>query len=164
MNCQADSEDAAYQYTKSYVLDDGVVYALAGTLGTQTGSASYVGLGLMADMRQLGFDNLFDQNLKFTASSYTGEVSNVDKFFLYYFTRDCSDLGSLTDGNCMEISVDDLPPCTDPTSKTCDNLKFSIRDYIVPNTQRGPAPLLKLPGVVITLHRPLLGTSQTRAK
>ena len=153
MNCLGDTQDTTYQYTSDLVLDNDVVYAVAGTLGTQTDNATYVGLGLLATMRQLGFANLSDQDLKDTASGYGAQVNNTDKFFLYYFARDCSDLVGLTDGYCMSISEEMLPDCNDPTSKTCDNLKFSIRDYIRPDTQRGPAPILKLPSVVITLKR-----------
>lgn len=32
----------------------------------------------------------------------------------------------------MTISADDLPAGDDPSSKTCDNLKFSVRDDIRP--------------------------------
>jgi len=154
MNCQADSEDTSYQYSKDVFLNDDVVFAVAGTLGTQTDNATYVGLGLMASMRQLGFDNLFDEDLMDTASKYASVVNNTEKFFLYYFARNCKGLGDLTDGNCREISKEVLPDCDDPTSKTCDNLKFSLRDYIRLDTQRGPDPFYKLPSMVITLSRP----------
>ncbi len=35
-----------------------------------------------------------------------------------------------------------------------DSLKISMRDYIYPGTQRGPAALLKRHSMVITLHKP----------
>ncbi len=156
MNCNGDTHDAAYQYTTSVMMsDDDVVYAVAGTLGIRTGNATYVGLGLTKSMTQSGFANLSDEDLKDTASAYDARgVENTDKFYLYYFARDCSALVGLTDDHCMEISKDELPPCYDPTSKTCDNLKFSVRDYIRPNTQRRPASEGKLPSLVLTLHRP----------
>ncbi len=154
MNCNGDTQDTAYQYSTTVMMKDDVVYAVAGTLGTATGNATYVGLGLTKTMKQLGFANLSDEDLDSTASAYEATVDNTDKFYLYYFARNCSDLQELTDHHCMEISKDELPPCNDPTSKACDNLKFSVRDYIRPETQRGPATELKLPSVVVRLHRP----------
>ena len=154
MNCLGDTQDTVYQYSADQILDDDVVFALAGTLGTETDNATYVGLGLMASMRELGFDNLADEDLIGTASEYASMVNNTEKFFLYYFARDCEGLQDLTDGNCREISETTLPPCDDPTSTTCDNLKFSLRDYIRPDTQRAPATIFKLPSLVIKLHKP----------
>lgn len=154
MNCNGDTQDTVYQHTKNLILDNDVVYAVAGTLGTQTGNATYVGLGLLATMKQEGFANLSNEDLIDTASDYASQVNYTENFYLYYFARNCSDLVELTDGNCMSIPEATLPPCNDPTSKTCDNLKFSVRDYMRPGTQRGPAALLKLHSLVITLRRP----------
>lgn len=154
MNCGGDSQDAVYQLFKTLTLDENVVYAVAGTLGVRTGNATYVGLGLNGTMKKFGFHNISDKDLQGTASAYASQVNNTDKFFLYYFTRDCSGLQELTGGYCYEISETELPLCNDPTSKTCDNLGFSIRDYIRPGTQRGPAAILKLPAMQITLQKP----------
>lgn len=154
MNCNGDTQDTVYQVSRVLTLDKDVVYAVAGTLGTQTDNATYVAFGLNATMRKFGFYNFSNLALVDTAGDYASHVSNTDKFFLFYFTRDCSGLQDLTGGHCYEISESMLPLCNDPTSKTCDNLSFTIRDYIRPGTQRGPAAILKLPAMVITLHKP----------
>lgn len=153
-NCLADTQDTSYQYSLPLPITDSQVYAVIGTLGTQTGNASYVGLGLTSTIRLLGFDNLSDADLKDTASAYSAQVENTDKFFLYYFTRDCSVLDGLTDGNCLEISLDDIPACNDPTLETCDKLSLSLRDYIYPNSRRGPNDFYKLTTLVIPFDIP----------
>lgn len=154
MNCLADTQDAAYQYSFPLYLGSNTVYALVGTLGTQTGNATYVGLGLTSTIRMLGFDNLSEAELLNSASSFASTVNNTDKFFVYYFTRDCGGLSSLTSDHCREISTDDLPLCSDPTSAACDRLSISLRDYMAPGSQRGPDDNYVLPAWVIPLSRP----------
>ena len=98
-------------------LPDDRVYAVIGALGTQTGNATYVGLGLNVSTTQLGFDNIEDYNLAGTANRYT-TVPNHERFFLQYFPHDCTDLEDLTAGsNCYSIG-DQLPNCYDPTDPT----------------------------------------------
>ena len=112
MNCLAPKEDAAYFMSKRLWLPDDRVYAVVGALGTQTGNATYVGLGLNSSVTQLGFDNIDDDSLAGTANGY--DVPNHDRFFLQYFARDCTGLEALTDGShCYSIG-DQLPDCTDP--------------------------------------------------
>lgn len=154
MNCLADTQDTSYQYSFPLPVGSSSVYALVGTLGTQTGNATYVGLGLTSTIRMLGFDNLSELELKDSAGSFAGSVNHTDKFFVYYFSRDCSELGSLTLGNCREISAEDLPPCSDPTASTCDKLSLSLRDYMLPGSQRGPDDVYVLPAWVLPLQRP----------
>ncbi|MDW7755629.1 MAG: hypothetical protein SCH68_10735, partial [Brevefilum sp.] len=138
MNCLADTQDTSYQYSFPLPLGEHVVYAVVGTLGTRTNNATYVGLGLTSTIRMLGFDNRSDAELTDTASDYASAVDHADKFFVYYFTRDCSGLESLTGGHCLEISEANLPLCADPTSSACNKLSISIRDYLPENSQRGP--------------------------
>jgi len=155
MNCLGDTGDAVYQGTANLLLDEDTVYAVAGTLGTQTDNATYVGLGLNASMRKFGFENIPHTELIGTANAYDSQVANTDKFFLAYIARSCTGLEELTQGSqCYEVSEETLPPCDDLTNTICDALKISLRDYIRPGTQRGPAALLKLHSTVITLHRP----------
>ena len=152
MNCLAPDEDAAYFMSKRLWLpDDQVVYAVAGALGTQTGNATYVGLGLNSSVTQLGFDNIDDDTLAGTADGY--DVPNHDRFFLQYFARDCTGLKALTEGShCYSIG-DQLPDCADPADLSCAMLVLSVRNYLLPGSERGPAPELTLNPLVIPLQR-----------
>jgi len=154
MNCLADTQDTSYQYSFPLPLGENNIYGVVGTLGTRTNNATYVGLGLTATVRMLGFDNLSEFELADTASVYASGVDHTDKFFVYYFTRDCSGLDALTDGHCLEISDDDLPLCEDPASPSCNRLSISIRNYMPPGSQHGPDDNFILPGLVIPLQRP----------
>ena len=144
-NCLLDTLDASYQLYGPRSLDNGEIYAVSGTLGTETGNATYVGLGINQVSMLKGIADLSGTDLRGTASAYAGEVNNTDKFYLYYFTRDCSGLEDLTDGNCLSLK-DLIPPD--------DQLAISIRDYIKPGTQRGPDSQYVLPSKVLKLERP----------
>ncbi len=152
MNCLAPNEDATYFMSKRLWLPDDRVYAVVGALGTQTGNATYVGLGLNSSLYQLGFDNIEDNQLVGTAGEYTA-VSNHDHLFLQYFARDCTGLETLTDDHCYSIS-DQLPDCVDPNDQACTMLVVSLRNYLFPGSQRGPAPEYTLSPLIITLQRP----------
>jgi hypothetical protein len=156
MNCLAPDEDAAYFMSKRLWLPDNRVYAVIGALGVQTGNATYVGLGLNSSVTQLGFDNIEDYNLAGTANAYTA-VPNHDRLFLQYFARDCTGekLEALTAGSpCYSIG-DLLPDCPDPEhdpdTLKCAMLVLSMRNYLLPGSQRGPAPELTLNPLVIPL-------------
>lgn len=152
MNCLAPTEDAAYFMSARLPLPDNRVYAVIGALGTQTGNATYVGLGLNASLTQLGFDNITDVELAGTADGY--DVPNHEKLFLQYFARDCTGLETLTAGSqCYSIG-DKLPACYDSTDLSCSMLVLSVRNYIFPGSQRGPSPWLTLNPRVIPLQRP----------
>ena len=154
MNCLAPTEDAAYFMSKRLWLPDNRVYAVVGALGTQTKNATYVGLGLNSSVTQLGFDNIDDDTLAGTADGY--DVPNHGRFFLQYFARDCKGekLEALTAGSPCYAIGDQLPDCTDPADLTCTMLVLSVRNYLLPDSQRGPAPELTLNPLVITLQRP----------
>jgi hypothetical protein len=145
-NCIFDTWDTAYQIFGPIPLDNREIYAVAGTLGTETGNATYVGFGINQKSVLKGVANLFNDDLKGTANGYAGKASNTDKFYLYYFTRDCSGLETLTDGRCFQITEEMIP--------TGDQWVASIRDYIKPDTQRGPDSAHLLPSMVLKLQRP----------
>jgi hypothetical protein len=145
-NCLGDNWDTAYQIYGPASLDNGEIYAVAGTLGTETGNATYVGFGINYVEMFLGVANLSDKDLRGTANNYAGEVSNTGKFYLYFFTRDCTGLKDLTDSHCFEISEKMVP--------SGKHFAFSVRDYVRQNTQRGPDSSLVLPPEMIKLHRP----------
>lgn len=146
-DCLGDNWDASYEILgppKS--LDNGEIYAVAGPLGTETGNATYVGLSINRASLLEGIQNLSDKVLAGTASAYAGEVSNASKFYLYYFTRNCSGLESFTNGNCFQIDEAMIAPG--------DRLVLVIRDYLRPGTERGPDSSLLLLPKGIVLHRP----------
>ena len=152
MNCLAPTEDTVYFMSARLPLPTDRVYAVVGALGTQTGNATYVGLGLNSSVNQLGFDNIDDDRLTGTADGY--DVPNHDRFFLQYFARDCAGLENLTAGShCYSIG-DKLPDCPNPADLSCSMLVLSVRNYIFPGTQRGPAAELLLNPRVISLQRP----------
>ena len=145
MNCLGDTQDTTYQATFNLGLDDGEVYAVAGTLGTETGNAVYVGLSVNESTMLEGIENIEDRVLRNTASRYAGTVNNTDKLYVYYVTRDCSGLDDLTDGNCFSVSEDVIP--------VSDFFKLIQRLYIHRGTQRGPDSMLILPPRLIMLKR-----------
>jgi len=152
MNCLAPNEDVAYFMSPRLPLPDNRVFAVAGALGTRTGNATYVGLGLNSSLTKLGFDNIDDDTLAGTADGY--DVPNHDRFFLQYFARDCAGLEALTAGSHCYSVGDKLPRCYDPTDLTCAMLVLSVRNYLLPGAQRGPAAELTLGPRVIALERP----------
>jgi hypothetical protein len=154
MNCLAPTEDTAYFLSQRLPLPDDRVYAVLGALGTQTGNATYVGLGLNSSVTQLGFDNIDSDTLVGSADGY--DVPNHDRFFLQYFARDCGgkEMKALTAGSACYSIGDLLPACTDPADMTCAMLALTVRNYLLPGSQRGPAAELTLSPRVIALQRP----------
>jgi hypothetical protein len=150
MNCLAPNEDAAYFMGKKLPFPDDRVYALVGALGTQTGNATYVGLGLNSSRTQLGFHNIDDDKLAGTANAY--DVPHHELFFLQYFARDCLRIKDLTEGSHCSSMDDLLPRCYDIGDPNCAMLVLSVRDYLLPNSQRGPAPELTLSPRLIPLE------------
>jgi hypothetical protein len=137
MNGLAPNEDTAYFMSRRLWLPDDQVYALVGALGTQTGNATYVGLGLNSSLTKPGFANIDDDTLKDTANRYR-DVPNHELFFLQYFARDCERIKALTRGShCYSIG-DQLPYCPDPDDFTCAELGLALRNYLLPSLHRGP--------------------------
>ena len=153
MNCLAPTEDTVYFMSAKLPLPDNRVYAVVGALGTRTNNATYVGMGLNSSVTQLGFDNIDGEKLVGSADGY--DVPNHERFFIQYFARDCTDekLVALTGGHCYSIG-DKLPNCYDPADPTCAMLGITLRNYILPDSQRGPAPNLTLAPRLIPLQRP----------
>lgn len=145
-DCLGDNWDAAYQLLLPKSLDDGEIYAVAGTLGTETGNATYVGLSINQMSLFQGVMNIPNEHLKGTAAGYSEEVDNTDKLFLVYFTRDCSGLQDITDDHCVEIPTTLIPEG--------DSIVVGVRDYIMPGTQRAPDSALVLPSRALRLQWP----------
>lgn len=152
MNCLAPTEDTVYFMSARLPLPPNRVYALVGALGTKTGNATYVGVGLNSSLTQLGFDNLDDSRLTGTANGF--DVPNAQNFYVQYFARDCAGLEALTAGSqCYSIG-DRLPACYDLADMSCAMLGLTVRNYLFPGSQRGPVPELTLNPRVIALQRP----------
>jgi hypothetical protein len=169
MDCLGDTQDTAYEISARLPVDQGQVYAAVGTLAvgtgdpadhttrsTGTGNATYVGLGVNGTLRIEGIGNIDNNQLAGSAGSYgvADPAFDPNKFFVQYFTRDCTGLEALTGGHCFSIPETMLPYCANPSDPSCDLLGLSVREYIRPGTQRGPDAAKVLPPVVITLHRP----------
>jgi hypothetical protein len=149
MDCVGDTQDASYQFRGGFGFDDDEVYAVVGTLGTATGNATYVSLGVNNFRLRLGAANVDGSELVGSADPawYPG-VDNLDKLYVYYFTRHCEGLEDLTHGFCLSVKDTALviPPGVEAA--------FVERDYIRVGTQRGPDSKLTLPSRVLKLQRP----------
>jgi hypothetical protein len=160
MDCQGDQQEAAYYFSAPRSLDSGQVYAIVGTLATETGNATYVGLSANDASMMSGVANVLDTGLKGSADSYTDTVGDTGKFFVHYFTRDCTVLNNVPGGtaNCTGISEDMLPPIGN-TSAPGDPalhgmLVVGLRDYIAPGTERGPENTKLLRPIILTFTQP----------
>ena len=115
-------------------------------LATEDGNASYAGIAAMDSLKFKAFANVSGAILKGTAASYSGVVNNTDKFYAYYFGRNCSGLDALTDGNYLNISTDMVAQD--------ESLSLAQRNYLRPGTLRGPNPQQLLTPRYIKLTRP----------
>jgi len=157
MNCLADGQDASYYFAQPRQLDTGRIYAAVGTLAKETGNATYVGLSVNDASLLKGALNIDDTQLKGSASVYYSKVpfpEILDKFFVHFFTRDCTAIADLTDGACTTITTDLVPLAGDDSAPGDADLhgKFSmaVRSYVVPGFERGPDPQLQLPPHILT--------------
>lgn len=150
MNCLGDNQDDSFRISPNISLDtdqvvadsdaQGDVVAVVGTLGTATGNATYVSLALNSFPKAISFDNLTNLDLAGTASAYSGDVANTEKFYLYYFSRDCTGLTP-----CRQISESDV--------KVGEFLKLTERNYVRPGTARAPDAAWLVNPAIIVLSR-----------
>jgi hypothetical protein len=161
MNCLADGQDASYFFAPPKSLDTGRIYAAVGTLATETGNGTYVGLSVNDASLLKGALNVDDTKLKGSAGSYHSEVLSPDtleKFFVHFFARDCAAIADLTDGACTTITTDMIPLAGDDSAPGDRDLhgKFSIavRSYVAPKSEhgRGPDPTKQLPPHALTFY------------
>jgi hypothetical protein len=143
MNCQGDTQDTTYVNAPGMPLDDGEVYAVVGTLATETGNATYVGLSVNDLERLKGTVNISDDDLRGSAATVADLLPaiDLDPYFVHYLTRDCAAIDDLTDGRCTALPVE-LVPAGVPVA-------FALRSYVRPGTERGPDPAALLPVRVI---------------
>ncbi len=156
MDCLGDTQDASYQFLGGLRFDNNQVYAVVGTLGTETGNATYVSLGVNNAKLRLGAANVDGSKLVGSAvwAWYPDDpalppIPNLDKLYVYYFTRDCTDLEEKTHEKCFSVQDTEfvIPGGTKAT--------LVERDYIKVGSQRGPDSKFTLPSVVITFQRPI---------
>jgi hypothetical protein len=146
MNCLGDTQDTTYMLAGRFGLDSGQVYAVAGTLATRTGNATYAGLSVNETRRLLGVANVPDPALRGTAAPYAAHVPHAGQFFVFYLARSCAGLQSLTGGHCLPIRRRMVP--------AGGTFGLALRDYIRPGTERGPDSTKLLAPWVIMLKRP----------
>ena len=129
MDCLGDNQDDEPQISGgTYHLDDGQVIAVVGTLGTETGNATYSSLSVNWFPELVGVLNCDDPDLQWSAMKFADKISNPELFYVYYFARDCSGLYP----NCQEVPKTLVP--------RGDTIKILQRNYINPGTTRGPDP------------------------
>ncbi len=151
MNCEADGADASYFIAGPRPIDEGQVYAVVGTLATETDNATYVGLGVNDPSMLKGAANLSDEDLTGSAVAFERAAGqDFSKLFVQFFARDCSAIEELTSGACTAITEDVIPLAGDPSAPGDRSLhgqfSTSLRSYVDPNNPngRGPAPTVQL--------------------
>ncbi len=142
MNCLGDTQDTSYQSTLNLFLDNNEVYAVAGTLGTRTHNATYTNLALYRSSTLSASVSISDGDLRDTAMSYVQRVNNADKFYLRYFSRDCSRFVPRLPG-CLSVTEEMVP--------RGEAMKIIQRNYIKMGTARGPYSTQGLAPYVVTL-------------
>jgi len=151
MDCIGDGQDASYFIAPGHPLDPGLVWAVVGTLATETGNATYVGLSINDLTKLKGVLNVSDADLAGSAGPYAGTVANTAKFFVHYFTRDCGAITQLTDGHCTTITTDMVPP---RGSGKQGLFSAAVRSYVRPGTDRGPLSSEQLRPITIRFAQP----------
>jgi hypothetical protein len=154
MNCLGDNQDASYFLFTPRPLDTGRIYAVVGTLATETGNGTYVGLSVNDASLLKGVLNVSDVKLNGSASSYDSAVADPDKFFVHFFTRDCDAIADLTDDACTTITEEMVPLAGDDEAPGDPELhgmfSAAVRTYVAPGSERGPDPQLQLRPYTLT--------------
>ena len=137
-DCLGDNSDADYQISPTGSLDAGEVLAVAGTLGTATGNATYVSLSVNWIPPLQGVLDISDKQLQGSAAVYGADIASADKLYVHYFARDCSGLK-----NCTEVTEQMVP--------RGGLLKIVQRNYVVPGSARSADPARIVDPVLIVL-------------
>jgi hypothetical protein len=149
MDCQADQQEAALYFSSPRPLDSGQVLAVVGTLATETGNATYVGLSANDASMMAGVSNVLDSDvttadgvikgLKGSADSFAATVNNTGKLYVHYFTKNCDVLKDIPGGKDSCSPTDIVQPALgDPALR--GTFIIALRDYIAPNATSGPDP------------------------
>jgi hypothetical protein len=167
MNCQGDQQEAALPFSGPRHLGTNQVFAVVGSLATETGNATYVGLSandlsvmagvanaLDTDLKD-GDGNVITKGLSGSAESYKESVANTGKFFVYYFAWDCGVLAGVDGGDYCATIPEDLLPLTVGDLALRGTFTVGLRNYIAKGTQRGPdSGLLLTPRIFTFTHSP----------
>jgi hypothetical protein len=161
MNCQGDQQEAAYYFSSPRALDSGQVIAVVGTLATETGNATYVGLSANDASIMGGVQNgtILDTGLKGSADFFApgDNPGKFSKFFVHFFTRNCAKAPGRSK-DCTQITNEMLPPAGDTTALGDPALHgmiiVSLRDYIALGTERGPDSTKLLAPRILTFTQP----------
>jgi hypothetical protein len=143
MNCLGDSQDTVYYGSLNLSLDNNEVYAVIGTLLTETGNASYVNLSIYDSAAMFGVVSIDDARLVATANKYADEAGNTEKFYVYYITRDCSKYVLTSSGACTSITEEMIP--------RTKQVRLVQRGYIRPGTARGALSTQPLVPILVAL-------------
>lgn len=143
-NCLGDNWDASYHIQPPSPIDNDEIYVAGGVLGTKSGNAVYTSLSVNQIPGIKGVWDVSDKELEGTAKEYSVEINNTDKFYLYYFTRNCKGLEHLTYGHCVELTM--IPPAF--------RVAIVQRNYVKQGSTRGPDSALVLSPMMIKLTRP----------
>ena len=128
MDCLGDTQDSDYEIGPFTRLDSGQVLAVVGTLGTETGNATYVSLSVNWFPALVGVANLSDPQLLGTAAEFASVLQHDARlFYVYYFARDCTGLHP-----CLEVTKQQVP--------TGGLLRLIQREYVMPGSAGGPDP------------------------
>lgn len=155
-----DQTDAGLYGTTPLPLDSGQVYAVVDTLATETGNATYVGLSVNEASRHVAPTGVTDATLKGSANGYGATVEHADKFYVHYFTRDCTVLEGLPGlpASCTEIGPDMVPRKEDASADGHPELRGmfwpGLREYIAPGTAHGPDTSKLLRPRILTFTKP----------
>lgn len=150
MDCLGDQQEAAYYFSTPRPTGSGEVYAVVGTLATETDNAIYVAVSAndASIMGGVPKGTLLDTELKGSADVYASTVNNTGKFFVRYFSDDCTVLANVPGAadNCTTISG--MSTQGDPALQGM--IIISLRNYIAPGTTSGPdASLLLTPRILM---------------
>jgi hypothetical protein len=161
MNCLGDGQDASYFFARPRSLDIGRIYAAVGTLATETGNATYVGLSVNDASLLKGAFNVDHRKLRGSAGSYHSEVAypeTLNKFFVHFFARDCDAIADFTYGECTTVTPEMIPLDGDDTALGDPGLpgwfSMAVRSYVKPGSERGPDPSKQLTPHALTFYVP----------
>jgi hypothetical protein len=107
--------------------------------------------------------NVLDLGLKGSADGYAASVDNAGKFFVHYYTRDCTQLKAHVlpanrPGDCTEVDEQMVPK--EGSANTVGDPTLSgmfwvgIRNYTLPGSARGPDTAGMLTPRILTFTRP----------
>jgi hypothetical protein len=155
-----DISDAGLLWPGPLPLDEGQTYAVVGTLATETGNATYVGLGVNDASTFLAPTGVTDIQLKGSALGYSNQVGQAEKFFVHYYSRTCTDLANVPGypDNCTTITPDMVPLAGTPNAMGHPALLGmfwpGLRDYMFPGSEHGPDTSQLLRPRILTFTQP----------